>query len=121
MFMNLDYTPPLSGGLYNLRLRIALKRGLNPFHARPLALRRARIRNPLISCNQSGPLGGTLVGEGTQGSTDDVQYLSHNWIGAGRRPPNLAELEVAKRNQASKKGSRRERDYTESTWERHHD
>ena len=33
--------------------------------------------------------------------TDDVQNLSHNWVGLAA--PNLADLEVAKRNQASRR------------------
>ena len=32
---------------------------------------------------------------------DDVGYLSHKYV--GWRPPNLAELEVAKRNQVSRR------------------
>ena len=32
---------------------------------------------------------------------DEVRNLSHNWVGLAA--PNLAELEVAKRNQASKR------------------
>jgi hypothetical protein len=32
---------------------------------------------------------------------DDVQNLSHNWVGLAA--PNLADLEVAKRNQASRR------------------
>ena len=47
-----------------------------------------------------------------------MQNFSHNKVGAGG--PDLAELEVVKRNRTAKKEPH-DRDYTESAGQCHHD
>ena len=57
--------------------------------------------NREISNRFETPLVQDLYGKIQVIPIDDVQNLSHNWVGLAA--PNLADLEVAKRNQASRR------------------